>query len=192
MSRCFRQEADVIYYSKLTDAETAKRFLKFHERGKLVSEFPAANAAEGLAQLVAWTKNPKFVTEAVRGVMSQLLIRRLCETCKQVFRPNPTFLTKAGLPADLTQLSRRAPENDEFEPCEDCDALGFRGRVALFELIEMTDGMKQVILKSPTPDAIRAQAKKERMHSLQQDGLRLVAEGVTSLDELQRAFRARK
>jgi len=192
MTRCFRQEADIIYLNKLTDAETTNTFLNFHNEGKLVSEFAAANAAAGLVQLVEWTQNPQLVVDSVRGVMSQLLIRRLCDSCKQVFRPNPTFLAKAGLPKDLTQLCRRAPQGEEFDPCDDCDALGFQGRVALFELIEMSDGMKKVILNTPTTEAIRAQAKKEGMHGLQQDGLRLVAEGVTSLDELQRAFRARR
>jgi len=192
LTRCFRQEADIIYYGKIEDAETARTLIKFAGKGKLVSEFTAANAAAGLVKLVEWLGDPQLVVKSVRGIVSQMLVRRLCASCKQVFRPNPKFLAKAGLPTDLQKLCRRPPQTEEMEPCDDCDALGFRGRVAMFELIEMTEGMKQVILTNPTFEAVRAQAKKEGMYNLQQDGLRLVAEGVTSLDELQRAFRAKR
>jgi len=189
LTRCFRKDADIIFYSNLKDAETAKTLLKFHEHGGIVSEFTARSAAEGLAQLIAWTKNPQLIADSVRGVISQKLVRRLCVDCKQVFRPNPQFLAKAGLPTDLKQLSRPVGNTEDAEPCDTCDDIGFRGRAAMFELVEMTDAMKKLVLTNPKPEEIKALARKEGMLSLQKDGLRLVAEGITSLDELQRVFR---
>lgn len=192
LTRCFRQEADIVFLNKLEDAQTAKTFLKFHTKGGLVSEFAAPSAAAGLAQLVTWTKDPQLVADSVRGIISQKLVRRLCDQCKQVFRPNPKFLTKAGLSKDLQQLCRPAPRIEGVEDCEKCDGIGYYGRLAMFEMIEMTDAMKELILTSPKPEQIQALVRKEKMQTLQKDGLRLVSEGQTSLDELQRVFRPKK
>ena len=76
-----------------------------------------------------------------------------------------------------------------MEQCENCGSMGYFGRTAMFELLEMSDGMKQVITTKPDAASIRSQMKKDKMTSLQQDGLRLVAEGRTSLEELQRVFK---
>jgi type IV pilus assembly protein PilB len=76
-----------------------------------------------------------------------------------------------------------------MEQCENCGSMGYFGRTAMFELLEMTDGMRAVVAGKPDAAAIRSQMKKEKMTTLQQDGLRLVAEGRTSLEELQRVFK---
>ena len=76
-----------------------------------------------------------------------------------------------------------------MEQCETCGSMGYYGRTGMFEFLEMTDGMRAVIAGKPDAAAIRAQMKKDKMTTLQSDGLRLVAEGRTSLEELQRVFK---
>ena len=75
------------------------------------------------------------------------------------------------------------------QACDNCGTVGYFGRTGMFELLEVTDGMREVIAGKPDAASIRSQMKKDKMTSLQQDGLRLVAEGRTSLEELQRVFK---
>ncbi len=192
LRRLVRQEADIIFHSGIKDAETASTLLKWAKEVSIVTEYAAQNAAAGLVQLIEWSQKPELVAETVRGVIGIKLIRRLCPACKQVFKPNPSFLAKAGLPDDLGQLSRAAPRGEDIELCDECDGFGFRGRAAAFEVVEMNDAMKQLVQNKPSADEIQRLARKEGMLTLQKDALRLVAEGVTSLDELQRAFRSKK
>ena len=86
-------------------------------------------------------------------------------------------------------LLRPDPEDPEYEPCETCGETGYIGRAGMFEVIDMTAEMKELVLTNPPPPAIKQLARKLGMQTLQQEGLRLVAEGKTSLEELQRAFR---
>ena len=78
----------------------------------------------------------------------------------------------------------------EQEVCEKCEGVGFRGRTGMFEFIQMTDGLREVLKNGGDPMAIRAQMRADKMLTLQQDALRLVADGKTSLDEVQRLFKA--
>ena len=91
----------------------------------------------------------------------------------------------------LYRPGRPDPEDPEDEPCEVCGGLGYFGRAGMFEMLEMTDGMREVILGGADSAAIKAKMREEGMQSFQSEGLRLVAEGRTSLDELQRAFKSK-
>lgn len=192
LTRCFRKEANVIFCDPIKNAETAKTILDFTDEGTLIAEFTSKDAASGVAQLIQWTQDPEMVAESVSGIISQKLIRTLCDDCKEAFRPNAKFLKKAGLPTDIKSMFRRGETPEGGEPCEKCDGIGFYGRVGMFEHLEFTEPMRELVAKGPQPRDIRSLARKEGMPTLQNDGLRLVAEGKTSLDELQRAFRARK
>ncbi len=192
LDRVVRVEANVILIDPIKDAETAKVAISKHEDVMILSEFPAKDAAAGLVQLIEWTGDPKTVAAAFKGIISQKLLRLLCADCKQAYRPNKEFLKKAGLPAEATTLYRKpqATQDPNYEPCRTCGDVGYLGRVAMFELLEPSEEMQQLILKKPDAAAIRAQMKKEKMLTLLQDGLRLVAEGKTALEELQRVFKA--
>jgi type IV pilus assembly protein PilB len=107
------------------------------------------------------------------------------------------MIAKVGLPEE-TEVLYRAPKKETLQaqasaggyvPCSNCNATGYRGRNAMFELIEMTAAMRKLVASGPTVEQIQALARKEGMPSLQQDGLRLVAAGKTSLEELQRVFK---
>ena len=132
----------------------------------------------------------------LRCIVTQKLIRKLCDDCKQAFRPNPLLLKQLGLPPETSVLYRAPlpPPPDDLkaqsveELCVDCDGVPYHGRVAAFELFEMTDGMKETIVSNASPEAIRKQMIADGQTTLQKDAIRLVAEGKTSLEEIQRTF----
>lgn len=198
MERIIRMDADIVFAAPIRDAETAKVIFTAQKKITIISEFTARDVAHGLLQLLKWVDDPQAVVSGLRAIVSQKLMRRLCGDCKQAFRPNTKLLKKVGLPPDHKVLYQPGkpdpedPEDPEDEPCNTCGGLGYFGRVAMFEMLEMTEGMREVVLQRADPAAIKAHMRKEKMQMLQSEGLRLVAEGKTSLEELQRVFKERK
>ena len=126
------------------------------------------------------------------------LTRLLCTACKLGFVPNPAMLQQLGLPPGrVAQLYREfqyqpgmVDENDvEIPPCPNCHGLGYVGRKGFFEMLTITDKLRQVIAKTPRFDHILAAARSEGHISLQQEGIVMVAKGVISLEELQRVLK---
>ena len=196
LARARREDADVIMVDALSDKEQARVVLEECKNLSIVSEIPAKDAAEGIARLVQLVGDPKLVAEQVKVVISQKLIRVLCKKCRHAYRPNPKLLAKVGLPPETSVLYRPPkPGDDEDEEevdfCETCGGTGYFGRTGLVEAIEVNDEIKQIILKGGEPNGIRSAARAAKMQTFQSDGIRLVAEGRTSLEELQRAFRSK-
>lgn len=193
-NRAVRAEADILYVEPIRDAEHCRIIFEEANDVCFVSEMRAKDAAHAIPQLAQWVGSGEQVAERLHAVMSQKLIRLLCRKCRQAYRPNPKLLQRVGLPPETKVLYRPPVPGDESEDedfCERCGGIGYFGRTGLIEVIEMTDGMKAVVARGGDVAAIKQQARQEKMQSLQSDGLRLVAEGKTSLEELQRAFRAK-
>jgi type IV pilus assembly protein PilB len=165
--------------------------LSKHEDVVILTEFAAKDTPSAVLQMIEWAGDPKKVAAGVSAIVTQKLIRLLCPDCRLAYKPKAEFLKKLGLPEDVAALYRKPPDGQPggMDQCENCGSMGYFGRTAMFELLEMTDGMRAVIAGKPDAAAIRSQMKKDKMTTLQQDGLRLVAEGRTSLEELQRVFK---
>jgi type IV pilus assembly protein PilB len=191
ITRAARKEANVILCDPIRDAGTAQAIFSKAEDVMLLSEVAGKDTPSALLQLIEWVGDPKLVAAGLKGIVTQKLIRVLCEDCRLAFKPKPEFLKKLGLPDDVPALYRKPPEQQEggMEQCEKCGSMGYFGRTGMFELLEVSDGMRELIASKPDAAAIRSQMKKDKMVTLQQDGLRLVAEGRTSLEELQRVFK---
>lgn len=194
IQRAKRSDADVMFVNPLKSRDDARTVLENAGEATFIAEMPAKDAADAIARLCQLVGDPKLVTEHLKLVMSQKLIRLLCGKCRHAFRPNPKLLTKVGLPPETNVLYRPPrpddDEEDEEDVCPKCGGIGYFGRTGLMEVVELTEGMKKIVLAGADPQAIRAQVRKEKMQSFQSDGLRVVAEGKTSLEELQRAFRS--
>lgn len=195
ITRAKRQECDVMLVDPLRDAETTKIIFDEADDRSFVTEMAAKDAVDGVIRLNAWLGDPKITAERLKLIISQKLIRKLCPECKQAYRPNPKLLAKVGLPPETKVLYRvpRPIENEKGEveepdDCPKCGNIGYFGRMALFEMIELSEGMRPVVAAGGDAAAIKAQAKKENMQSFQKDGLAAVASGKTSLEELQRVF----
>lgn len=196
LMRMKRAEADVVLVDPLKDAETAKTLLEAADDVCLLTEMAAKDSVAAVMQLIQWTGNPALVAKGLDGVFSQKLIRLLCTDCREAFRPNPKLLEKVGLPPETKVLYRKGEPavdektGEEDPPCEKCNGVGYYGRVAMIELLTPSDELRKLISTgSATAEQIRAQARNDGMLTFQKDGLRLVAEGKTSLEELQRVFK---
>jgi type IV pilus assembly protein PilB len=191
ITRAARKEANVILCDPIRDADTAKAMFSKAEDVMLLSEVAGKDTPSALLQLMEWVGDPKLVAAGLKGIITQKLIRVLCEDCRLAFKPKPEFLKKLGLPEDVPALYRKPPDQQEggMDQCEKCGSIGYFGRTGMFEFLEVTDGMRELIAGKPDAAAIRSQMKKDKMVTLQHDGLRLVAEGRTSLEELQRVFK---
>ncbi|HEV8001377.1 MAG TPA: ATPase, T2SS/T4P/T4SS family [Planctomycetaceae bacterium] len=200
--RLIRSEADVIYVDPLRNAENVQLLLKMQSRVTFIAEFPVADAISGIVQFAKIAGDNRVAAEALIATMSQRLIRTLCKDCRLAYRPNPKILAKIGLPPETKTLYRSpsAPQVDpekpgeavEYSPCETCGGTGYVGRTAMFELVEITEGMRQLVAAGKGAPELKALSRKEGKISLQQEGLKLVVEGKTSLEELQRVFQPRK
>ena len=195
IDRIKRNEGDVIFFDEFTDPETVKTATLAAENICVVSEMYARDAADAIAKYVSIVGDPMLVAENLACVVSHKLIRKLCTRCREAFRPSPKLLAQVGLDEDTKTLYRKAPPpepdpktGEEPEPCRSCGGIGFRGRVAVFEMIESTDAVKEAIVAGADPAAIRAAARKDKQITHQKDALRLVEDGTTGLEELKRVF----
>ncbi len=192
LRRLIRMEGDVAFVDPISNEEILQTILNKQSELSIITEITAKDAAFAVEKLCKLSGDPKKIAEAVRGVFGQKLIRRLCEKCKKPYRPNPKLLKKVGLDESVATLYKnyKFDEEEDARPCKVCGGGGYIGRIAMLELVEMTEGMKAVVAKGASAADIKVQARKEKMLTFKDDGLRLVAEGMTSLEELQRAFRA--
>lgn len=201
VTRLVRVEAHVVFVDPIRNAEAARNVIAASDRFAVVAEFTARDAAHGILQFCQWLGDAKAVTQGLRAVFSQKLVRLLCQNCRAAFRPNPKLLARLGLPPETrtlyratTAASRPAPaedeEEEEYVPCPQCNGLGYLGRTGLFEMVEMTDAVQASILEGPDPTKIKVVAREAGMPTLQKAGLDLVAQGRTSLEELQRVFKS--
>ncbi|WP_437224845.1 ATPase, T2SS/T4P/T4SS family [Planctomicrobium sp. SH661] len=200
MQRALREDADVLTIEPIDDPAKALAALEFSSKAAIISDMHARDSADAIFRLVQMTKKPQLVAEQLKLVVSQMFIRQLCKKCRRAYRPNPTLLKKIGLPPETRVLYRPAVEGTQAKEdeensdtaafCETCNGLGYFGKMSLLEVIEMTEGVRKVVLAQGDAKAIRSAARAEKMQSYQSDGLRAVVEGNTSLEELQRAFKA--
>ncbi|WP_418792320.1 type II secretion system ATPase GspE [Phosphitispora sp. TUW77] len=179
-----RQDPDIIMVGEIRDAETAKIAIQSAMTGHLVLSTLHTNTASAtLARLMEMGIEPFLVASSVVGIVAQRLVRRLCPECKEPYEPSEMVAQKLGI---------RAKPGEQlilFQPkgCPVCSNTGFRGRLALQEVLFMSSGVKDLVTNKASADQIETVAVEEGMMTLRQDGLRKVVLGLTSLEEVMRA-----
>ena len=174
-----RHDPDVILIGEIRDAETAQIAVQASLTGHLVFSTLHTNDAPGaLTRLVDMGVEPYLVASSLEAVLAQRLVRVLCPHCKQPDNSEraQSFKTKLGIAADKTIFKSVG--------CRECRNTGFFGRHAIFEWMDTDEEIRQLILKSASTDQIRAAARKGGMRTLAEDGWRLVAAGVTTVEEV--------
>ena len=187
-----RKYPNVYVMRDLSDVETAKLLLGEvrDEERLLITNVHAKTAPEALLRLLQLKVPHKEFATLVTAVLCTRLIRKLCDSCKVGYAPTPDLLKKLGIPAGKIEALYRSPKPEEIEkPCKECGGIGFKGRTALYELLEVDDKMREVLLKKPQLDLAKKVARAAGMRPFQEEGLLLVAKGVTSLAELQRVLK---
>jgi type II secretory ATPase GspE/PulE/Tfp pilus assembly ATPase PilB-like protein len=192
-----RQDPDVIYVGEIRDQETAEIACQSAMTGHMVfTTLHANDTVTALGRLIDLGVQPFMVADAISAILGQRLVRILCPKCKVRYKPKPEMLRKANLPADKIKFFYRPPEQGELEgprgpdgepmPCSHCGGTGYYGRTGIFELLVISERIRDMIRDNPNLNAIRQEAVKQGMKYLQEDGLRQVIEGKTSVEELLR------
>ena len=184
-----RQDPDVIMIGEIRDQETATIACQAATTGHMVfSTVHSNDTITALFRLLDLGVEPFMIASALTAVLAQRLVRTLCETCKEPYKPKPEFLEKANLPAAKVDVFYRPPENPQ-QVCPTCGGTGYMGRTGIFELLVITDTIREMIRENPSINAIKAEARKNGMIYLQEDGLRQVIQGRTSIKELLRVVK---
>ena len=175
-----RSDPDVLLVGEIRDEETARIAMQAGMTGHLVlTTVHAHNAAAAIERLKDMGVEPGLLASSVNCIVAQRLARRLCTDCREAYWPEDAELESIGLLEQKGNVFLHRPKG-----CARCSSTGFRGRVALYEVLPVTAEIRKLI-GAPT-DEIFAAALRNGMTTLRQDGIRLCVEGVSSLDEIRR------
>lgn len=185
-----RQDPDVVMIGEIRDGETANIACQAANTGHMVfSTVHANDAITALYRMLDLGVDVSMLSSSLSAILAQRLARRLCPDCKESYVPKPEFLKKANLPAEKIDKLYRPPKEGENAACPTCGGMGYRGRVGVFELLVITDRMRDLIREKAALSALKAEARKGGMLYMQEEGLRLVVKGITSIDELLRVVK---
>ncbi|MFT3778214.1 MAG: type II secretion system ATPase GspE [Ottowia sp.] len=178
-----RQDPDIIMIGEMRDGETAQIAVQSSLTGHLVlSTLHTNTAASAVVRMQDMGVERYLITSTVNGVLAQRLVRRLCPHCKAPVRPAPELLQSSG----LGRFVAAGAPIYEARGCEHCRGTGYQGRTGIHELLVVDEAMRSAILQGLDASALQAIATRAGMYTLYDDGLRKVAAGVTSLDEVLR------
>lgn len=187
----FLKEPDVVVCRDIPFPEVMNDMLQElqSENRLLITTTRAKDCAEALLRIMATKCDAKLWVKEVHAVLCQRLIRRLCPHCKEGYTPSPQLVQQLGLPAGRHTLYRPPQTVKEGEePCKECRALGYDGRIAIYELVTIGETTRKALLTQPQPEIIRKALKKDGNRLMMEEGFQLVAEGITSLQELKRVM----
>lgn len=179
-----RQDPDVIMIGEIRDLETAQIAVQASLTGHLVLATLHTNDAVGaVTRLVDMGVEPFLLASSMLGVLAQRLVRKLCPVCKEVYEADPASQAEVALPLHEGMLYRA-------KGCPACGMTGYQGRTGVYELMTIDDTMRRLIHDQAPEQTMRTHAHAAGMLSLRQDGMRWVAQGDTSLEEVLRVSRA--
>ena len=193
-----RQDPDVILVGETRDTETAKTAIEAALTGHLVLTTLHTNDAAGaIARLDEMGVEPFMISGALLGVLAQRLMRRVCTECRIAYHPSQAELARFGLSAanqeEVTLYQANALTADEIQEakangtlCPKCRGIGYKGRVGVYEVMQITERLQTLINEGATTDRIKEAAVEEGMITLLAYSLNLVREGYTTLEEVER------
>ena len=178
-----RQDPDIIMIGEMRDSETAQIAVQSALTGHLVLSTLHTNTAAGaVIRMKDMGVEGYLITSAVNGVLSQRLVRTLCEHCKQTYEPGQEVRERTG----LARFAGAGLPLYRAVGCEHCRGSGYRGRTGIHELLVLDEPLRRAIIAGEDANRLNAIAAKAGMLSLYEDGLRKVAAGITTLDEIAR------
>ena len=176
-----RQDPDIIMIGEIRDQETASIAVQASITGHLVvSTLHTNSAASTITRLADMGIEPYLIADSTIGVIAQRLVRRLCPECKRAKKAD----------ADDLELLLKGPDEDItiYEPCgcPRCDNTGFKGRIGVYEIMEVSQPLKTIISKNGSAEDIKNKALEEGMNTLRMSATKYVLEGITSIPEMMR------
>jgi len=182
-----RQDPDVIMIGEIRDLETAQIAVQSALTGHLVlSTVHTNDAASTVNRLLDMGVDDYLLTSTVIGILAQRLVRKLCPHCKEPYTALPEMVDQLGL--------RRFTKEDDVtlyhaKGCAQCSQTGYMGRFCILEMLPMTDPLRSLVMKHATSNELKAEAQREGMVSMYEDGMRKALAGQTTFEEVLRVTR---
>ncbi|MEM9065247.1 MAG: ATPase, T2SS/T4P/T4SS family [Planctomycetota bacterium] len=191
-----RRDPDVVGVGELPDADTAKTIVAADlERSRV---YVSERAEGAMPAIQLWGKavgTPETAAAGLKGVIAQKLVRKLCENCRTPYQPTPDMLKKLNLPADrVKQLYKKGGQvliKNKPEVCPVCQGSGYVGQTGIFEVVPIEEN-ERALIKAGNLNAVRAELLKRKLPTMGQCAMMLVAEGVTSVEEVTRVTQPAK
>ena len=179
-----RSDPDIVLIGEIRDHETAQIAVEAALTGHLVlSTLHTNDAPSAVTRLIEMGIEPFLVGSALDAVLAQRLCRSLCERCKEAYVADPAELDRVGFPWDR---DAGPPTLHRAAGCSACSQTGYRGRMALHEVMTVTEEVSRLAVARASTDEVAAVAREQGMTSLKHDGWQKVARGRTSLEEILR------
>ncbi|MEK6701815.1 MAG: GspE/PulE family protein [Planctomycetota bacterium] len=178
-----RQDPDIILVGEIRDLETAQIAVQASLTGHLVmSTLHTNDAPSSIVRLLDLGMEAFLLTATLEGVIAQRLARTICSKCKESYTPKEEELMElALLPEDV-----RGRQFFRGRGCDNCHNSGYRGRMAMFEIMTIDDEMREMVMRGASTGALRTHARRKGMRSLREAGLLAIYEGQTTIDEIVR------
>ena len=178
-----RQDPDIMLVGEMRDYETVDIAIKAALTGHLVFSTVHTNDAAGtIIRLVNMDVEPFLISDSLALIVAQRLIRRLCKKCREEQKLAPEALVDIGFSPEEAEKVKVF----KTKGCAACNDTGYKGRTGLFEVMEITDSIREIILSKGQPREIKAVAMENGMISLRQSGLTKIKDGVTTIEEVLR------
>ncbi len=177
-----RQDPDIIMIGEIRDGETAGIAVQASITGHLVVSTLHTNSTSGsIGRLIDMGVEPYLLADAIVGIIAQRLVRRLCPKCKKKVLATPEQKELLGIPGSNEDV-------EIYEPvgCSECDNTGFKGRIGVYEIMEVTPKLKPYISRKASAEELKEVALSEGMNTLRMSATKLVFEGITSVAEMVR------
>ncbi|MBN2131941.1 MAG: type II secretion system ATPase GspE [Sedimentisphaerales bacterium] len=184
-ARCLRsilrQDPDVVLVGEVRDLETAEIAAQASLTGHLVfTTLHTNDAPSSVARLLDLGVEPFLITATIEGICAQRLARRICTHCKTAYDPDEAQLKELG----LTEEDLKGKKFYYGKGCNRCNGTGYRGRVGIFEIMIFDDEIRDLIMNRASTNVLRVAAQKKGMRSLRDNGLAVIYDGITTIDEV--------
>ncbi|MDG1838544.1 MAG: ATPase, T2SS/T4P/T4SS family [Phycisphaerales bacterium] len=178
-----RQDPDTILIGEIRDLETAQIAIQAALTGHLVfSTLHTNDAPSTVLRMIDLGVESFLLTATVEAIVAQRLVRRICQKCKEEYTPSETELMEVELrPDDVTGRSFFRGTG-----CEHCNGSGYKGRLALFEILVLDDALRELIMQQSSTAVLRIEARRRGMRTLRESGLLSIYDGRTTIDEVLR------
>jgi type IV pilus assembly protein PilB len=176
-----RQDPDVIMVGEIRDLETAQIAIQASLTGHLVLSTLHTNDSSGaVTRLIDMGVEPFLIASSLEAVLAQRLVRRICADCRKSYDPGRSLLQQLGLRVEDVG-------NRKFyfgQGCETCHDTGYLGRMGIYEMLQMTDALRELVTKRAPTLVVRQKALEQGMRTLRDDGMRAIFNGATTIEEV--------
>lgn len=184
-ARCLRsilrQDPDIILVGEIRDLETAEIAAQASLTGHVVfTTLHTNDAPSSIARLLDLGAEPYLLTATLEGIVSQRLVRKICEYCKEPYEPTEVQLREL----ELTEADTKGKKFYYGRGCGRCNNTGYRGRTGIFEIMTFNDEIRDLVMNRASTNVLRVAAQKAGMKLLRNSGLAAIYDGVTTIDEV--------